>query len=398
MTTILKSIAQNVARVPQQLRPQTKEGWQQIIRSESFNCQPVKFSDYQAMTRAQRESYDQDRMRYHSGIDAIATTAFSGATDALTERLGAIIGEGSVALPGMLLTGPASAGKSTALIHFGHEVEREFRTARDMELPAENAPVSRLDNGYEYLPVCYFSIDTQIIPTLRNAVRFYNPNLPVGRRITANDLTAMLQDFIANCETRLIAMDQMQNLKHALIGPQAVSEALKNIMDGAPGTMLTGAGIELDAFGVFTEGYRDKDAHLAQTGSRFSLHHMRAYDINDEQSRKDWLRLLATVEKSLLLFKAQPSDLINNALYLHEATGGLAGEILPMLRNAANHAIAANTERITLDLLKSRHKAALRDADGTSRSLSAPQPLRKSRKPRETRAKSHISTTPAVAL
>jgi nucleoid DNA-binding protein len=208
----------------------------------------------------------------------------------------------------------------------------------------------------------------------------------------------MFLDYVAKCETRVIAMDQMQNLKHALIGPQAVSEALKNIMDAAPGTMLTGAGIELDTFGVFTEGYRDKDAHLAQTGSRFSLHHMRAYDINEEQSREDWLRLLNTLEKSLLLFKAQPRDLVNNALYLHEATGGLAGEILPLLRNAANHAIAANTERITLDLLERLHKPALRDAEGTSRSLSATQPIRKSRKPRETRAKSPISTTPAVAL
>jgi hypothetical protein len=304
-------------------------------------------------------------MQYHSGIDAISTTSFNGAQNALGERFDAITGNGHVALPGMLLTGPASVGKSTALIRFTRDVERAFRLARKIPLPAENDAVARLENGNEYLPVCYFSLDTQVVPTLKNAVRFYNPDLPVHKRYTANDLTAILLEFIANCGTRLIAMDQMQNLKHAVAGAQAVSEALKNIMDGAPGTMLAGAGVELDAYRVFTEGYRDQDAHLAQTGSRFSLHHMNAYDIDTSAGRQDWLRLLSTIEQSFILFKTEPGDLVNNARYLHEVTGGLPGELLPVLRNAANKAIISNSERLTITVLE-KHT---RQPDETAKSM-----------------------------
>lgn len=398
MSAILKSIAENAVRTEHRARPQTKVGWQQVVRGEPFTYTRVTLADYEQMSRNERYTYDQDRIRHHSSIDAIATTAFTGAIEALTERLDAIIGNSTVALPGMLLTGPAYAGKSTALIRFGRDVERALRTARGIPLPGPSQPAERLPSGFEYLPVCYFSIDTQVIPTLRNAVRFYNPDLPAGKRYTANDLTAMLLDFVAGSETRLIAMDQMQNLKHAVAGAQAVSEALKNIMDGAPGTMLAGAGVELDAFRVFTEGYRDQDAHLAQTGSRFSLHHMRAYDLDDDQSRKDWMRLLATVERSLDLFHAEPGDLVNHMLYLHEATGGLAGELLPLLRNAANHAVTSNTERITPELLKGLHKAARRDTEASVRSLGASQPSANPRSSKRTRATSHIQTTPAPAV
>lgn len=397
MTPVLKSIAENAVRAGVRERPQTKTGWQQIVRAEPFAYTRVTLDEYEQLNRGQRQAYDQDRMRYHAGIDAIATTAFDGAIRALTERLDAIGGNSTVALPGMLLTGPAYAGKSTALIRFGRDVERAFRDARRIPLPGPGEPVARLASGHEYLPVCYFSIDTQVVPTLRNAVRFYNPDLPANKRYTANDLTAMLLDFVAGCETRLIAMDQMQNLKHAVAGAQAVSEALKHIMDGAPGTMLTGAGVELDAFRVFSEGYRDQDAHLAQTGSRFSLHHMRAYDIEDAESRKDWLRLLATVESSLDLFRAERGDLVDHALYLFEATGGLAGELLPMLRNAANHAITSNTERITSELLRSLHKAARRDTSAGQDSKGARQPSARPRTGKKTRVATHIQSTPMAA-
>lgn len=394
--TVLKAIAETAAQVPVRIRPQTKTGWQDIVRTEPFTYERLSAKQYADRSRAERAAYDRNRIRFHAGIDAVSTTAFTNAIEALTERFEAIAGNSTVALPGMLLTGPAYAGKSTALIRFARDVEREFRRAQRLPLPPSGEPAARLPNGFEFLPVAYFSIDTQVVPTLRNAVRFYNPNLPAGKRYTANDLTAMLLDYIAGCGTRLIAMDQMQNLKHAVAGAQAVSEALKHVMDGAPGTMLTGAGIELHEFRVFTEGYRDQDAHLAQTGSRFSLHHMHAYDITDPASRRDWQRLLATMEQSFDLFNARRGDLVDHAAYLHEATGGLVGELLPLLRTAANHAVASNAERITLGQLQSLHKAARRDTTG-HRNTGATQPVAKAPSgARRTRATSHIKTTPVA--
>lgn len=355
------SILRGVAASEHVGKPQSKEGWQQLLRQETTQQQwltPQQYNDLDS--RSQRE-YNISRNQHHIRLDAIRTTQMSGALDALWQRFSTLQGGSRVARPGMMISGPANAGKSTALIEFGREVELGLRHETQRPLHGVDEDPYRLPHGAEYLPVCYFSLTDQVVSALSNAVRFYNPSLPVTRKYSRSDLLTMLTDYIHECRTSIILMDQVQLLKNAAVGAQAVSDALKDLMDACPSTMLAGAGIGLEKLRIFTDGYAPEDEDLAQTGSRFALYPMKPYRIDTPEDRKDWLRLLATVDQHLILHNKQDKDLLILSEHIYNRTGGLTGVVMPLLRTAANKAIETGTERVTKDILDSVYTTVIRD-------------------------------------
>ena len=360
MSTDLKTLATGIAANEHQGRPQSEHGWQQVVRRRPAAYEQVTKRQYANLSPKQRRDYDQQRQRWHVGLDCIETTRMTQAMDAMNERLQTLNCGSTVARPGVMLSGNASAGKSTIVIEYGRRVELSLRDAMGMPLPADGGVVPRLDNGSKYLPVCYFSIATQAVPTLQNAVRFYNPTLPTSKRLTQNALLSAFVEYVERCQTKLIILDQVQNLKEANVGTRAVSDLLKDVMDACPTTLLIGAGIGLDAFRVFSDGLSARQSTLAQTGTRFSLHYVTPYDLNDRDDKRDWARLLTSIERNLHLYDAEEGDLRGLSQHLYDLTGGLTGELMPLLRNAANRAIETGTERITRSVVDKVQRSASR--------------------------------------
>ena len=360
MSVDLKSLAAGIAATEHQGRPQSKHGWRQVVQRRPAAYEQVTKRQYSNLTPKQRRDYDQQRLRWHVGLDCIETTRMSDAMDAMNQRLQTLNSGSTVARPGVMLSGDAGAGKSTIVIEYGRRVELSLREAMKMPLPTEGSPIPRLDTGGEYLPVCYFSITTQAVPTLQNAVRFYNPTLPTSKRLSQNALLSAFVENVERCQTKLIILDQVQSLKEANVGTRAVSDLLKDVMDACPTSLLIGAGIGLDQFRVFSDGLSARQSTLAQTGTRFSLHYVTPYDLNNADDKRDWARLLTSIERNLHLYDTQEGDLRGLSQHLYDLTGGLTGELMPLLRNAANEAIHTGTERITRTVLNQVRRSAAR--------------------------------------
>lgn len=341
------------------VNPQTKTGWQALLRAGA----PVKptaktLAEHRRMPPAERDRYDTARRVYHSSLNQIATPQMLHVHERLTDALAMLAAPSVVCRTGVMLSGEANVGKSTSLVAFGQHIERAARAQTDRPLPE---PGQHRRDDDEYLPVAYFSADSSVGGTLFNGQRFYDH--VVHPKLTVSQRGANLAERINRSSTRLVLIDQVQEIRSAKSGPQSVSGAIKALMDACTQTLFVGAGIGIEHLDVFSDGFIVAHASLAQTGGRFALlpvPSMRPTDA-DPTSGTRWLALLNTAESSFLLLKAQPGDIMGLSDYLLNRTGGMTGAVMKLLRDGANLAITSGQERINERLLRQVMVSAQRD-------------------------------------
>lgn len=361
--TDLALITRAIAASEHRDKPQSKHGWQQHVLSVTPKPPVLTVAGYQKRTPAEQAKYDMARVRFHQGLVQIETDQMLRAYEAMDQTLSVLTAHSPVARPGLILSGQANAGKSTILTSWGRRVELQLRDALGLPLDPELGIPPRLGNNAEYLPVAYFNLAGAVGSTLRNALRFYLPSIPITGKITIDSQLAQLADLVQQCRTSVILMDQVHEIRQATRGPAEVSEAIKQIMDTCPSTVVIGAGIGVEHLKIFSDGNSVGDAKLGQTGGRFALHTVLAYDRYDQDSLNAWLRLIGTVERELILLKGQPGDLLKLSEYILDRTGGLTGAAMKLLRNGANIAIASGEERITRKVLDRVDVSAFADLD-----------------------------------
>ncbi len=340
--------------------PQTRTGWQDLCRAKRTRPRSVTREDFATWTAAQQLEYSAARISYHSSLNEIVTPQMDAAYDVLTKYFESQPQSSFVARPGILLTGQPFAGKSTILTTWARQVESALRDGNNIALPASGEPPARLVGGAEYLPVAYFSLSSQLNSSLRNGIRFYDDALPI-RKSDSDLLLAILSARINDCGTRVVLLDQVQEIGSANSGAVRISGAIKHMMDQCPNTLFVGAGIGLETLGILSDE-REHES-LGQTGSRFALHPIKPFELDDHNSASDFARLLKTFESSVLLFDHQAGDIVDLATYIYERTGGLTGSIMKLLHGGCNEAITSGNERITEAALKRVPVSAYLDMD-----------------------------------
>ena len=352
MVMNLGAVGAMIAQTQQHARPQGKLGWKQQLVLDQKRPPIITPGDYARMSSTEQSEYNSARRAYHQGLSDIETTQMAGAHEAFAQRLDGLTTAGPVAKPGLMISGPAASGKSTTLITAGRLTDLACTRAMDeagaLFWPEDEQLIPRLvETGHQYLPVIYLSVAAQVNATLENGVRFYIQDLPPQRKYGQSRLLDMLISHVYNCGTKVILLDQVQTIASASVGALAVSNAIKDLMDGCPTSIIVGAGIGLEHNRLFSENFRTEDAALAQTGSRFALYTMAPYEISTKEGLREWLRLLATMDSHICLLRKGDRDLIDLSEYLYSRTGGLAGLVIPLLRSGANRAISSGEERIS---------------------------------------------------
>lgn len=342
-------LARMIAKREHRWSTQTKIGWQQHVLATPSTPPQYDHAAYRKLSVTGRARYDEDRIRFHLDLNRVETAQMTAAFTVLNQHLTALVGDSPVARPGAMLSGHAYTGKSTIAVSWGKSVEQSLRQAADMSLPDDNSSAPpRLPTGAEFLPVAYFSLADSVGGSLRNALRFYDPVLP-AKSPSIDTMIARLSRLVQACGTRLLLLDQVHEI--AKRGPAEVSEAIKQVMDNCPSTLLVGAGIGIESTAIFSDGHSRGNAQLGQTGGRFTLIPINPYDPLDPDSMNEWVTLLATMEKHLRLTKKQPGDLLELSDDILNRTGGLTGVLMTLIRGAANEAITSGTERITKRVL-----------------------------------------------
>ncbi|WP_193721602.1 hypothetical protein [Georgenia subflava] len=309
------------------------------------------------MTDDERERYDGMRFAYTHGLTNLKTPQLLNAHRALSTCYAELAGASSTARCGVVISGEAFVGKSTAMMSWGRRVELALRKQRSLPLPDDPAaapprvPSHDGDSTGEYLPVAYAAVGISVGATVRNLIRFYNPELPNKSRGDIDATIALVCRYIKDCQTAVVLVDQLHEISHAVRGPAETSEVLKALTDRSPSTMFAAAAIGIDELKIFTDGYTELERNLGQTGGRFSLHQMNTYNIHDEDGMSNWQEFLLTVDRDLMLMRSAPGDLLKHADYIFDRTAGVTGAVMQLVRTAAGISILNHDERITQRLM-----------------------------------------------
>ncbi|MFI1702137.1 AAA family ATPase [Streptomyces bobili] len=227
---------------------------------------------------------------------------------------------------GLIVSGPAGTGKTTAITQLGKNYEQLTRGRGALPPRA--------------LPVLYVTVPPAATPKML-AIEFARfIGLPLPSRFSQVEVTNRVCDLVCTLGCRLVLIDELHNLDiHSRIGAEA-SDQIKYLSERIPATFVL-AGVDIEGTGLFA-GRRG-----GQIASRYSLIPTSAFRHKTPQEQAAWQALVATLENALRLHAHSPGALLRLAPYLHDRTAGMIGSLSHLVREAALDAILDGTEKIT---------------------------------------------------
>src|ERR1039457_1074142 len=222
---------------------------------------------------------------------------------------------------GLMVSGPARTGKTTAVTQLGKTAEVMHR---------QQSPHSRDD-----IPVIYITVPPAATGKMiaMELARFLG--LPVPRRANITDVIEPVCGICLDTRVTMIIVDELHNLDMSTRAGAEASDTLKYFSERLPATFVY-AGIGLER-GALLAGPRGD-----QVAGRFTLIPAAAFTPGQE-----WSALIAAIEGALRLYRHKDGTLVRLADYLHRRTRGMIGSLLWLIRDAACQAILDGTEKIT---------------------------------------------------
>lgn len=344
-----------------------KEGWAtHVARQPSLRPKPPSAADVKRMTVEERARFDGLRRHHHNSFGPVLTPTLSKIVDDLFVRATSNLSTSSGARPGAVLDGYANLGKTTILAHFGRKYEVYLRGQYGVEMEAH------LDD--EWHPVVYHTLTAQttLKALYRGIAGFYNA--PVAKSATTEQLAETVVDCAQRCATSLFLIDDVHYLDMRHEGARMVNNGMKEIANQTS-AMFVYAGIGCLESGLLTEGKTPSKESYGQTRGRFTHIPVEPFGDDTEEDRREWMTLLRSFEKQLVLLNGGDGMLCNSKLapYLYERTRGYVGSLSNLIRLGATRAMSDGSERLTrklLDNVKLDHAAETGRAIVAKRSAS----------------------------
>ncbi|WP_081982104.1 TniB family NTP-binding protein [Streptacidiphilus albus] len=298
----------------------TLEGWRDFTRQDPVPPELLTAAILTSLTPDEQADYDDVRLDHHTRLTVAATSTLRQVV--LTGRRLILLNRHAIsARRGLILSGPAGTGKTTALTQFGKTIE-----AIDQR---------RHPGVAGRIPVVYVTVPPAATSRVV-AVEFARfLGLPVTARANITDVIEAVCGVLIDASVTAVCVDELHNFSLATRNGAEVSDTLKYFSERIPATFVY-AGIDLEANGLFN-GTRGR-----QIAGRFGMIETVPFPHTDE-----WTGLVATLEQALRLHKHRPGTLEGLAHYLHQRTGGMIGSLSHLIRGAAIDAILDGTEKIT---------------------------------------------------
>jgi TniB protein len=284
----------------------------------------------------------EERLAYHSAFVTVRTPAID--TLATQVRTLMLLGrhQQTTARPSLIVTGPAAAGKTTALL----EVGRTCHLAHTRKHPA---PPGRT---HQQVPVAYLLVPPgATAKTLATEFARYL-GIPVTTRMTQAQITNAVCHTYTAAGVRLVLIDEIHRLNPRTTTGAEAADLLKDLTERIKATFVY-TGIDVTATPLFA-GVRG--AQLAGRASLITCGPLPAR----HGTRRPFTDLITDMEAALDLTQHTPGTLPRHAAYLHQRTAGRIGSLARLIRQAAITAICDGTERITkkaLDAIQLDHLA-----------------------------------------
>ncbi|MFE9776494.1 ATP-binding protein [Streptomyces sp. NPDC005931] len=238
------------------------------------------------------------------------------------------------------VTGPAAAGKPTALLNVG----RACHLARIRKNPAPP--------GSAHAAVAYVLVPPgATAKTLITEFARYL-GIPVTTRMTQTQITDAVCHTYTQAGVQLVLIDEIHRLNPRTTTGAQTADLLKDLTERLPATFVY-AGINVTDTPLFTG---TRGAQLAGRATIITCGPLPAR----HGTRHPFCDLITDIENALDLTHHKPGTLPRHAAYIHQRTAGAIGSLTRLIRQAAITAIHDGTERITkttLDAVQLDHLA-----------------------------------------
>jgi hypothetical protein len=298
----------------------TLAGWRGFVAEMPAVPELLPEAVWAALDDDKRASYDDDRIDHHSRL-LIVQTPTIGQVITSGRRLVQLNKNAHYGRCGLMVSGPARTGKTTALTQLGKTIEVIHRRRH---------PRSAGD-----IPVVYITVPPAATPKMiaMEFARFFD--LPLSRRSNITDIAEAVCGVSLDAHVTLVAVDELHNLNTTTRAGAEASDTLKYFSERIPATFCY-AGISLERTGLLS-GTRGE-----QIAGRFGM--VRTGPFGQDPQ---WTALIAALQDSLRLHHHRPGTLTKLDRYLHQRTQGMIGSLLWLIRSAAINAVLDGTEKIT---------------------------------------------------
>lgn len=317
----------------------TLAGWRGFVTEMPAMPNLLPDPIWSGLDNDKRACYDDDRIDHHSRLLVVQTPTIRQVITS-GRRLVQLNKHAHYGRCGLMVSGPARTGKTTALTQLGKTIEVIHR---------RRYPGSTGD-----IPVVYITVPPAATPKMiaMEFARFFD--LPLSRRGNITDIADAVCGVSLDAHVTLVAVDELHNLNTATRAGAEASDTLKYFTERIPATFIY-AGISLERTGLLS------GARGEQIAGRFSMVRTGPFSQGPQ-----WTALIAALEDSLRLHRHRPGTLTKLERYLHQRTHGMIGSLLWLIRSAAINAVLEGTEQIT------RKSLDVVDADITSQSPHPP--------------------------
>lgn len=305
----------------------TREGWERFTGDQPTEPKLLAEADLDLLSEADRTAYDHDRTDYHSRLVTVATPTVRQVF-AAGRRLVLLNRHQVSARRGLIVTGAAGTGKTTAVTQLGRNHELLLRHRLGQQAMAGR------------MPVVYVTVPPAATPKML-AIEFARfIGLPLPSRFSQVEVTNKVCDLCCTLGTTLVLIDELHNLDPSTRPGAEASDQIKYLTERIPATFVL-AGVDVEGTGLFV-GRRG-----GQIAGRYSLITTSPFRYCTPTEQRAWHALVATLEESLRLHTHRPGTLIKLGGYLHDRTGGMIGSLSHLVREAALDALLDGTEKIT---------------------------------------------------
>lgn len=321
----------------------TYEDWQAYVTKSV----PVKPSmptraAFDMMSNAEKKAFNQIRTVYHDGFAPLVVPNMAKIHEAGLRLARQNLRAQPGARPGMIMDGISTVGKSTIAMQLGRRYEK---------LITNNHTITRTPTGDVFLPVAFVNLPGELSIMNFNYLlaRFYN--IPFSKNVKERELTDRIKEHAAYCGTSMVILDDIHFLRIKNRSYETVNNHFKHLASSISATFVY-AGVNVKKSGLLSEGKNPEGATFSQTARRFKKFDLLPFDYNDDNSRRDFLTVLSSFEKQLLLFDQPLGGLVNDTgKYIWERSGGCIGPISTLIREATTVAIKSRVEHITKEIL-----------------------------------------------
>ncbi|MFJ7257810.1 TniB family NTP-binding protein [Streptomyces sp. NPDC098085] len=271
----------------------------------------------------------EERLAYHSAFITLRTPVID--TLATSVRTLMILGrhQTMTARPSLIVTGPAAAGKTTALLHVGRACHLAHTHRNPTPPGSAHAPV----------PVAYVLVPPgATAKTLATEFARYL-GVPVTAWMTQAQITDAVCHTYQQASVRLVLIDEIHRLNPRTTTGAQTADLIKDLTERIHATFVY-AGIDVTTTALFSS------VRGAQLAGRASLIECRPLPAR-HGTHEPFKELIAGLEDALDLQQHRPGALPRHVAYLHQRTAGRIGSLTRLVRQAAITAILDRTERIT---------------------------------------------------